>query len=326
MLPNGEDVSVIICAYTEKRWEKLREAVASVQRQTVQPREIIIVIDYSPILLKQVKEHIPNVIVVENTKARGLRGARNCGVAIAQGQIIAFLDDDAVAIPDWLKLLCQGYANVDVLGTGGGVIPSWEGSKPAWLSEEFYWVIGCSYRGMPENSVTIRNPIGANMSMRREVFVVAGDFHSENVHLSKQHAGGCEETEICIRAHQYWPQRFFLYHPSAIVFHHVPQARVSWRYFFFRCYSEGLSKAILVHYVGAKDGLVSERTYTYKTLPHAILQGLKDTLFRRDLTGLARAGAIIAGLAVTTAGYLVGRISVKVMHTSEHMDMNAVGA
>src|ERR1051326_2420681 len=174
-----QDISVIIWAYTEERWDDLVAAIESVRRQTLPAAEIVIVIDHNPQLLKRVQDHVPDVIVVENAEARGLRGARNCGVAAAKGRIMAFLDDDAVAAPDWLMFLTEGYDDPNVLGTGGAVTPSWVGEKPAWLPEEFYWVVGCTYRGMPQTASTIRNPIGANMSMRRTIFETVGDFHSE---------------------------------------------------------------------------------------------------------------------------------------------------
>lgn len=318
------DISVIICAYTEKRWNDLGAAVESVQRQTLSPKEIIVVIDHNPGLLRRVQELIPGVVVVENKEARGLRGARNSGIAVAQGQIIAFLDDDAVAIAGWLMLLTQGFTDAQVLGTGGAVTPSWVDSKPAWFPEEFYWVVGCSYRGMPLTNTTIRNPIGANMSFRREVFDGVGDFHSEIVRIGKQHAGGCEETELCIRAHQHWPQRNFLYVPQANVFHRVPKSRTRWHYFCSRCYAEGLAKAVVTQYVGAKDSLASERTYTFKALPQGILYGLTDALFHLDLSGLARSGAIIAGLLVTIAGYLVGSIFSRVTHYRKKLSTSEI--
>ena len=145
------------------------------------------------------------------------------------------------------------------------------------------------------------------MSFRREVFETLGGFRSGLGRVSTRPLG-CEETELCIRACQLWPHSTFLYQPPASVFHRVPANRTCWGYFCSRCFSEGLSKAIVSRYVGAKDGLASERAYTLRTLPNGIICGLADTLFRRDLSGLARAGAIIAGLAVTTAGYVVGSI------------------
>src|SRR5260370_29202043 len=173
-----QDFSGIICAYTEKGGDDLVAAIESVRQQTLPATEVIIVIDHNPQLLERVQDHIPDVIVVENAEARGLRGARNSGLAAAKGQIIAFLDDDAVAMPDWLMFLTEGYTDPNVLGTGGAVTPSWVDNKPTWFPEEFSWVVGGTYPRMPQTASTIRNPIGANMSIRREVFDTAGAFHS----------------------------------------------------------------------------------------------------------------------------------------------------
>src|SRR5438094_296235 len=104
-------ISVIICAYTEKRWNELVAAVESIQRQTLSPREIIIVIDHNPQLLERVQAHIPDVVVVENTEALGLSGARNSGLTVAKSDIIVFLDDDAVATPNWLMFLNDAFSD-----------------------------------------------------------------------------------------------------------------------------------------------------------------------------------------------------------------------
>src|SRR5260370_14884418 len=317
-------ISVIICAYTEKRWEAVEVGVEWMRQQARAATEIIVVIDHNPGLLKRVQEYLSDVVVVENTEARGLRGARNCGVAVAKSRITAFLDDDAIAIPDWLMFLYEGYTDPQVLCTGGAVIPFWVENKPAWLPEEFYWVVGCTYQGMSQNGTIIRNPIGANMSFRREVFDVVGNFHSEIEQIGPRHAGGCEETELCIRARQNWPQSVFLYHPKARVFHRIPNDRTTWHYFCSRCYTEGLSKSVMTRYVGVKEGLAAERTYTLRILPRGILQGLADALFHHDLIGLARAGAIIVGLAVTIAGYLIGSIFSRVSKSKSTIATEAV--
>ncbi len=308
MTPIAHDFSVIICAYTEDRWDDLIASVESVKLQTLPPREIIVVIDHNPGLLKRVQEQVPGVVVVENTQAHGLSGARNSGIAVAQSRIVAFLDDDAMAIPGWLMSLSEAFTDPQVLGTGGPVTPLWLEREPAWFPEEFYWVVGCTYRGMPNTLQTIRNPIGANMSFKREVFEVVGGFRHEIGRVGIRPLG-CEETELCIRARQEWPERSFLYQPQASIFHRVPGNRTSWRYFCSRCYSEGISKAFVSQYVGAKDGLASERIYTFRTLPQGVLHGVIDALFHRDLSGFVRAGAILSGLAVTAVGYLAGGIS-----------------
>src|SRR5260370_41590387 len=97
------DISVIICAYTEKRWDDLVAAVESIQHQRTPPREIIVVIDHNSGLLSRVQENLPGVIAIENHEPKGLSGARNSGAKVAQGAVVAFLDDDAIARPDWIE-------------------------------------------------------------------------------------------------------------------------------------------------------------------------------------------------------------------------------
>src|SRR5215469_10777102 len=106
----SRDISVIICCYSEKRRNDLAAAIASVQSQTLQCKEIMVVADHNPELLAWVQEHFPAVIAIENKEARGLSGARNSGVARARGDILAFLDDDAVADPNWLALLEEAFS------------------------------------------------------------------------------------------------------------------------------------------------------------------------------------------------------------------------
>ncbi len=319
------DISVIICAYTEDRWDDLVASVESVQQQTLSPREIIVVVDHNPNLLKRVREHIAGVLAVENREVKGLSGARNSGVTVAQGAVIAFLDDDAIAETNWLEHLAACYTDPHVLGVGGKIEPLWLGMRPAWLPEEFYWVVGCTYRGMPEAVQPIRNPIGANMSVRRHTLMVVGGFRESfgcNHNTTEkgvafvgpkwlQHHAGDEETEFCIRATRQWPDAVWLYTPSATIQHRVPVQRTRWTYFLWRCYDEGLGKSTIVRLHGIRAGLSSERTYTFKILLLGVMRSLTDTLFHRDPAGLARAATIIVGLAATTAGFLAGSLLVR---------------
>lgn len=303
------DVSVVICAYTEERWNDLVAVAESIQLQTMPPREVIIVIDHNTRLLEKARAWLPGVIVIENSEPQGLSGARNSAIAIAQGELVAFLDDDAAAEPDWLERLIRCCEDPQVLGAGGTVEPQWLGKQPCWFPEEFYWVVGCTYQPRPDRPVVVRNPYGGCNCMRREVFEVIGGFRDGIGRAGARPMGGCEETELSIRAKQHWPERVFLYEPEAKIHHRIAPRRASWQYFRARCYAEGLSKASVAKYVGTQDGLASERTYALKTLPLGVARGLKDGIIRLDLSGFLRAGAIIAGLTITTTGYIVGTIS-----------------
>lgn len=297
-------ISVLICAYTEHRWQELLACVDSLRSQTVRPHEIILVIDHNPDLLARARAHLPDIKILPNEDKQGLSGARNTGIAISTGDVVAFIDEDAAAAPDWLEKLGDCYADPQVLGAGGAINPVWTTGQPGWFPEEFNWVVGCTYRGMPETKAPIRNMIGCNMSLRRQVFAEVGTFRNGIGRIGTRPLG-CEETELCIRASQHWPKGTFIYEPLARVNHQVTAVRATTAYFRSRCYAEGLSKAMVARFVGANDGLSSERSYALRTLPSGVLRGLRDAV-RGDVSGLARASMIVVGLALTAAGYAVG--------------------
>ena len=294
-------ISVIICAYTDVRWNDLIEAVASLRRQQMAPAEVIVVVDHNPGLLARARAEFLDVTVLENTGSQGLSGARNSGLAAASGEIVAFMDEDAAADPTWLEELAGAYADPNVLGAGGAIVPQWQNGRPGWFPEEFDWVVGCTYRGMPRVQNPVRNLIGCNMSLRREVFAEVGGFRPGIGRVGTLPVG-CEETELCMRVRQRWPQGELVYVPAAVVRHSVPQARATWAYFRSRCYAEGISKALVTQFVGAQDGLSSERAYTLRTLPAGVLRGLRTTL-RGQAEGLGRAAAIAGGFMLTAIGY-----------------------
>ena len=296
-------ISVVICAYTEKRWDDLVAAVASVQQQTVPAQEIVVVVDHNPTLLAKARKLLAGVVLVENRSPAGANGSKNAGAAATTAQVIAFLDDDAVASPDWLENLLSCFDDSRVLGVGGLIEPLWVHERPQWFPEEFYWVVGCSYRGMAQKASEVRNLIGCNMAIRRTVWEEIGGFWYQFGHVGGQ-PRGCGDTEFGIRIRQHWPQHVLMYSPEAKVCHRVPSSRACWSYFLSRCNFEGRSKALLAKAVGTRDGLSSERNYTLYALPQGVLQGVKDTFFERNVVGLMRAGAIFAGLAATVTGYI----------------------
>ena len=299
-------ISAIICAYSDERWNDLVDAVTSIRSQTLPVDEIIIVIDHNPRMFEHAQKGLENVCVVENVNERGASGARNTAIGLAKGEILAFIDDDAVYAPDCLERLVKHFDDEEVMGVGGYLIPKWESIRPAWFPEEFYWVVGCTFRGMQTDPRYIRNLIAACMCLRREVFTAVGDFRSG---LGPGSQGFyCEETELCIRTKKRWPDRFFVYEPRALAYHHVPAKRAIFSYFRSRCYVEGISKSVVVQFAGGSSGLASERLYAFKNLPSGIWRGIIET-FRGDFSGFMRSSAIIVGLGYTLAGYIVGNLN-----------------
>jgi GT2 family glycosyltransferase len=301
-------VSVVVSAYTEQRWQNLMDCIASLTRQTVAPHQVIVVVDHNPALQSRRAAARPDVVTMANEHARGLSGARNTGWRSGQADVVAFLDDDAVAAPDWLETLLAAYRRPDVAGAGGHVEPTWIDGRPAWFPLEFDWVVGCSYRGQPRQLAPVRNLIGCNMSFRRPVLEQLAGFRDGIGRVDgRGRLAGCEETEFCIRLHQLLPGQDLLYVPEARVYHAVPPERARWSYFLARCYSEGLSKADVTRWVGS-GRLGVELNHSLRVLPAGVGQALLPRNSTDGGRGLARAGAIVAGFAFTASGYLIGRV------------------
>ena len=303
-------ISVVICVFTEKRWDDILAAVRSVQQQSLPALEIILVVDHNRPLFERLALQFPDVRVTENQQERGLSGGKNTGVALAGGSVVAFLDDDAIAEPDWLKFMAASYTSPDVVGVGGMTLPRWETGRPRWFPEEFDWVVGCTFVGREPGRV--RNLLGGNASFRREVFDVVGGFPTGigRTALNSRPLGG-EETEFCIRVTQRITGAVFIYEPRSVIHHWAPIARERFSYFRSRCYAEGLSKALVTESVGTHDGLSAEREYTRVTLRRGIVRCVRQGL-RGNASGWQRAGAIVTGLAAASWGYAVGRLKVRV--------------
>jgi len=300
-----EDISVVICAYTLDRWSDIQRAVASVATQRSPVRETILVVDHNDDLMRRAEDQLAGITVVANREERGLSGARNSGVALARGEVVAFLDDDAAAAPDWSEWLAAGYTDGSVLGVGGKSEAAWVEGRPDWFPAEFDWVVGCSYVGMPAERASVRNMIGSNMSLRRAVFEQVGGFDARIGRVGANPVG-CEETELCIRAVAAWPAGRIVYEPIAHVTHTVPASRGSWRYFRSRCLAEGRSKAVVARLAGRRAGLATERSYVRRVLPAAVARDLRTALMERRSDPALRALAVVAGFGLTTLGFLRG--------------------
>jgi GT2 family glycosyltransferase len=296
--------SVVVCTYSPARWEDLVGAVESLRGQDLTPSRIVVAVDNDTDLQTRVATRMPDVTTVLNSGRRGLSTTRNAGVEASPEDVVAFLDDDAVADPAWLGRLARHYEDPRVLGVGGTVDAWWLAGRPRWFPDEFDWVVGCGFRGLPLEARPVRNFIGANMSFRREVFERIGGFR-EGIGRVGSRPTGCEETEFCIRAVDRM-SGVLMYEPRAVVRHRVPPSRARWSYFWRRCWAEGLSKALVAGAHGRGPGLSAERAYTRRVLPKAVWSALGEAAARRSGPALARAGAIVGGLSVTTAGFVCG--------------------
>ena len=325
-LPNRPTVSVAICAYMEDRWLQLKKSVASVEAQTSPPIEIIVCIDHNEELLRKSEEYfgkahpagaIP-VIVLANKYNGHLGAARNTTVESASGEVLAFLDDDAAAAADWLDRLIAPYEDERVGAVGGKPLPIFEVRRPRWFPFEFDWVIGCAYRGLPLTRAPSARLIGANMSARRSALQEIGGFHTDHQ----------DDMDMCQRIA--YAQYTVLYEPLAIVHHFVPATRTTWHYFWRKCYTANQGKVEVFVNMREAASLSAELTFVIRTLTLGVLAEIRQVI-RGDMFGLARVGAMIAGITLAGFGHLSGRLRLRwsrrgTGHQVAESDGSALGA
>jgi GT2 family glycosyltransferase len=300
--------SVVIACHTMLRWPLLTHAIESVRSQTARPHEIVVVVDHNAELLARLAAQFPDVTVLPNSSVRGASGARNTGAFHASAPIIAFLDDDATAAPGWLEHLVRPFDDPAVVGTGGQVVSSWESRHPAWFPEEFHWVVGATHAGPAGTGTrTVRNVWAENMAVRADVFHAVRGFR---VGFGKLGAHSRpEDTDLCIRMAATSDAAIWVYEHAAVVAHHVPLDRSTYRFFVRRCYHEGRGKAELAALLPEpQQALSAERAYVLTVLPAGVLRHLWRAGRERDSGEAGRAATIVVGLASTVFGFLLQKV------------------
>lgn len=123
------DISVIIPSYNSRH--TISACLASLLAQEVAPREIIVVDSSTDGTSQLIARDFPGV-QVHTVKRRLFPGpARNLGISMACGQILAFLDADCTAQPDWLRRIAAGHDQGHQV-VGGAVLLGNPNSGVAW--------------------------------------------------------------------------------------------------------------------------------------------------------------------------------------------------
>jgi glycosyltransferase involved in cell wall biosynthesis len=298
--------AVVICTYAESRLTLLDAAISAAQRELRPGDELVVVVDHNDELLCRLRAR-PGLATTFNREQRGLSGARNSGVAASAAEVVVFLDDDAVPRAGWLDQLLTPFSDADVVGVGGAVHARWETVRPTWWPPELDWVVGCSYAG--QQLGTVRNPIGANMAFRRAAVVAAGGFRAGLGRVGVTPLG-CEETELGLRLRSLGLGRCVVVGDAAVD-HFVPAERATLRYLTKRCFSEGISKAVVRHHAAqltfdrATSTLAPERRYL-RSLATGMGRSVRRASTSRHPTAAGAAFAIPIGLACAVAGFARG--------------------
>lgn len=317
------DATVIILAYSQDRWSLTCEAVESVLHQTMPPREIILYIDDNHDLAERLSRHwpdrggnLPVITVLDSSRefvgenshgdVSGRSSYSSHGSHIAAGRdtairrastgIVAFLDDDARAEPDWLERLLSPFADTRVSAVGGAPLPVYAKPRPRWFPYEFDWIFGCAYAGLPTTTAPVLRLIGANLAARRNDVLAIGGLRSL-----------ADDLDMCHRLLQLSPETCLIYEPQAIVWHYVHEGRLTWSYFWKRCFWAGRAKVSIMRGLGEAANMQADRRFVMRTVTVGVVHGVRD-LLRGDVGGPWRTLASLAALSVSAAGYAVGMV------------------
>lgn len=282
-----ESVAVVISVYSIHRAKSLVACIDSLKKQTLVPKEIVVVLDPDYSLIAYYRKLLGSSVKIVISDAFGLSAARNIGIKNSISEIVAFIDDDAMADRNWLRNLVANFGGSSVIGAGGRIIPVWPAQNPEWFPEELYWIVGCSYKGLPTKKTPVRNPIGCNMAFRRQVFEMVGYFSTDTGRVGNKLMGH-DDTEFGIRATTQLTGTKIFYDPTAIVYHRVSENRINLNYILKRSYSEGLSKAFVLNSHQINKGTINTEKKYLRTLilttPSILLKGNLKTRLPRCYT------------------------------------------
>jgi cellulose synthase/poly-beta-1,6-N-acetylglucosamine synthase-like glycosyltransferase len=284
----------------------LKSAVESALSQSYPVTEVIVCIDHNMEMAERCRkiwDHqddpspIP-IIILENKYEGRLGSARNTGVERATGDVVAFLDDDATADPDWLTFLMAPYQREEVVAVGGAPLPVFETSRPAWFPPQLDWVFGCYYDGLPSELSPVHRLIGASMSARREALNAIGGFHSDNH----------DDMDMCHRLAHERGHQTILMEPRAIVYHNVGAERVTWSYLWRRSFFVNKGKIKAFRDMGAAASMDADVKFVIGSIKRSTVQCLRD-LRHGDINGVSRLAVLLAASLLAASGNLAGRFS-----------------
>lgn len=228
-------ITAAVCTYN--RCDSLADTLRSLQAQALESgaaMEIVVVDNNSRDRTREVVEASaaagPHPVRYVLERHQGIGHARNRALREAKGDILAFIDDDAVASPSWLQALLACYRQTGADMVGGKVDPLWLVPRPAWLSDDLLGPIMMMDLGPARRRVNTKREffLTTNCSVKRSSIARFGEFDASLGRRGERWVGG-EDVEWCQR----WDRQgaSIYYEPAAVVGHKVSPERATPEFF-----------------------------------------------------------------------------------------------
>ena len=301
-------VSVVICTYSEDMYEHFQDSVESVRSQTYDDLEITVVVDGNDALYERIETEYggdSNLKIHCNEENVGLSGSRNNALEFVTGDVVALIDDDAVADERWVEELVSVYEERDAIAVGGKMTPIWVAGKPEFLPEEFYWLVGVTHRGFAEPGEEVRNTFGSNISFRTEVLRELGGFATEVGRQGEKNIQA-HETEFCARMREEYGKGV-IYNPDATVGHKVFDWRTDERWLLERSFWQGYSKRAMETLV-SEESSEEESDFLKKLLFEFVPSRVESLVEDPDGTEAKQLFTLFVLTGTVGVGYLYGLV------------------
>jgi glycosyltransferase involved in cell wall biosynthesis len=243
------DITIALCTRNRADW--VRRDLAGLLAQSVGSiRYEVLVVDNAS--EDETFEVVKEFLTSDSGRVRyvhegqvGLSAAKNRAVMEARSPLIAFIDDDAVPIDDWIKQACEPFLDSQMMVATGPVYGLWESSPPPdWLVPELWCLLGLANYGSASRWLDRRESVmGGNSVYRLDVFKRVGLFSTSLGRKGESGLLSSEEVEFQIRCRRAGFRTW--YNPRMIIYHWVPTVRASKDYLIRRRYWEGRSMMIV---------------------------------------------------------------------------------
>ena len=286
-------MTLTVIIVTLNRPDCVRRCLQCLARQDRLAEQVIVVDASADQLTRDVVTEFPGTVYVHNENGFGrMTASRNLGLKAAGGEIIAFIDDDAFACPEWASQLLETYdqGGLTVGAVGGRAL----NRQPNEATEGVTEIGKLKRNGMltgyfaadPGKTIEVDHLMGCNMSYRREVLIHLGGFREDCTGIS----GVREDSDMCLRVGRAGHR--LLFNPRACVDHlGAPQAvgqRFDTRYAY---YGQRNHLILLMRNFGPWRGIV------WRYLGYALVHVLGEFI-RKTGGAFIRLGANFIGVCM----------------------------
>jgi len=298
-------LSIVVTSYDLQRKKDIMDLLDSIQAQVCNDFEVVYITERSRSLYDFVKKALGQRgikgKVIHNEIAKGLSFSRNIGIEHSDGDIVAFVDDDAIVSSNWACTIVKSFRNPRVVAVTGPVIPLFNDSSIAQMPKAFHWLFGCSTWADYSDGEAIRNVWGANMAFKRTALMNVGGFSDQIGGVFGRRLHG-EENELSMRlVLSNVGSVFFL--KDMYVLHKVTSERIGTRFVLRSSYWMGFTRYVLNKNYGKLHPLSPELNVMRSVLIDGVIASILNLLrSRQNFVIILRVSTLVIVSAI--AGYV----------------------